>query len=132
MIRLPFSKIAVKGDAAHPLYKYLTGLKENGGEVDWNFNKFLISPEGKVVAHLRSKVEPMSDELKAKLERVMDENSSSSARTEEAPPKQERAKAAPASRKVAEAEEEGELDVAPPKDAQGEKAMEWFKSLADE
>jgi len=66
-----FAKIAVKGDAAHPLYKYLTGLKENGGEVAWNFNKFLVSPEGVVVAHLASGVDPTSDELKKKVEAVL-------------------------------------------------------------
>jgi glutathione peroxidase len=66
-----FAKIPVKGDAAHPLYKYLTGLKENGGEVAWNFNKFLISPEGNVVAHLASGAEPTSDEVKKKVEAVL-------------------------------------------------------------
>ncbi|MBL9036928.1 MAG: glutathione peroxidase [Archangium sp.] len=62
-----FAKIAVKGSETHPLYAYLTGLKENGGEVTWNFNKFLVTSDGKVVAHFPSKVEPMSDELKTKL-----------------------------------------------------------------
>ena len=66
-----FAKIPVKGDAAHPLYKYLTGLKENGGEVAWNFNKFLVSPEGTVVAHLASGAEPTSDEVKKKVEAVL-------------------------------------------------------------
>lgn len=66
-----FAKIAVKGDAAHPLYKYLTGLKEHGGEVTWNFNKFLVAPDGKVVAHLDSRVTPESDELKKQLEAVL-------------------------------------------------------------
>jgi glutathione peroxidase len=66
-----FAKIPVKGDAAHPLYKYLTGLKENGGEVKWNFNKFLVTPDGKVVAHLPSSVDPESAELKKQLEAVL-------------------------------------------------------------
>jgi len=66
-----FAKLAVKGAAAHPLYRYLTGLKENGGEVTWNFNKFLVAPDGKVVAHLESGVTPESDELKKKLEAVL-------------------------------------------------------------
>ncbi len=66
-----FAKIPVKGDAAHPLYKFLTGLKENGGAVDWNFNKFLVSPEGTVVAHLASAAEPTSDEVKKKVEAVL-------------------------------------------------------------
>jgi glutathione peroxidase len=66
-----FGKIAVKGEKAHPLYQYLTGLKQNGGDVAWNFNKFLVNPEGVVVAHLASAVEPGSDELKKKLEAVL-------------------------------------------------------------
>jgi glutathione peroxidase len=66
-----FGKIAVKGAAAHPLYKYLTGLKENGGEITWNFNKFLVTPEGKVVAHLPSDAEPMSDEFRKQVEAVL-------------------------------------------------------------
>lgn len=66
-----FAKIAVKGDAAHPLYKYLTGLKENGGEVTWNFNKFLVAPDGKVVAHLPSGADPASDAVKKQVEAVL-------------------------------------------------------------
>ncbi len=66
-----FGKVPVKGDSAAPLYKYLTGLKENGGEVSWNFNKFLVTPEGKVVAHMQSKVDPMSDEMKKQVEAVL-------------------------------------------------------------
>ncbi len=66
-----FAKIAVKGDAAHPLYKYLTGLKDNGGEVAWNFNKFLVTPEGNVVAHLSSGAVPTSDDVKKKVEAVL-------------------------------------------------------------
>ncbi len=66
-----FAKIPVKGDAAHPLYKYLTGLKENGGEVAWNFNKFLVSTDGTVVAHLPSKAEPTSDEVKKQVEALL-------------------------------------------------------------
>ena len=59
-----FAKIPVKGEAAHPLYKYL-------GEVDWNFNKFLVSADGKLVAHLPSKAEPTSDEVKKQVEALL-------------------------------------------------------------
>lgn len=47
-----FSKISVKGRDIHPLYKWLTDRKTNpefGGEITWNFNKFLIAPSGKVI-----------------------------------------------------------------------------------
>lgn len=66
-----FEKIVVKGEGQHPLYKYLTGLKENGGEITWNFNKFLVTPDGKVVAHLESKFEPMSAEVKKQVEAIL-------------------------------------------------------------
>ena len=66
-----FAKISVKGPQADPLYRYLTGLPEHGGPVTWNFNKFLVTPEGKVVAHLPSGAEPMSEEVKKQVEAVL-------------------------------------------------------------
>jgi len=67
-----FSKIPVKGPDADPLYKYLTGLPgKQGGPVTWNFNKFLVGPDGKVIEHFDSKVEPMSPELTSKLEQAL-------------------------------------------------------------
>lgn len=66
-----FAKIAVKGKDAHPLYQYLTGLKENGGEVAWNFNKFLVTADGKVVAHLPSSADPMSADVKKQVEAAL-------------------------------------------------------------
>jgi glutathione peroxidase len=47
-----FSKIDVKGDNAHPLYKYLTSEKKGllGSEaIKWNFTKFLVGKDGKVI-----------------------------------------------------------------------------------
>ena len=67
-----FSKIPVKGPDADPLYKYLTCLPgTQGGQVTWNFNKFLVGPDGKVIEHFDSKVEPMSPELTSKLEQAL-------------------------------------------------------------
>ena len=67
-----FSKIPVKGPEAAPLYKYLTGLPgKQGGQVTWNFNKFLVGPDGKVIEHFDSKVDPMSPELTAKVEQAL-------------------------------------------------------------
>lgn len=66
-----FAKIVVKGEGQHPLYKYLTGLEKNGGEIAWNFNKFLVSADGTVVAHLPSKAEPMSDDVKKQVESLL-------------------------------------------------------------
>ena len=63
-----FSKISVKGNDMDPLYGYLT--KESGfdGDIGWNFNKFLIGPDGKVIARYGSRTEPLSKELVEKLE----------------------------------------------------------------
>ena len=50
-----FSKISVKGSDMHPLYKYLTSKDENGvmdAPVKWNFQKFLIGKDGKVITSI--------------------------------------------------------------------------------
>jgi glutathione peroxidase len=61
----------VKGDDLAPLYRWLTSQEGFTGEITWNFNKFLVSPEGKVVARFPSKVAPMSSELTSKLEGIL-------------------------------------------------------------
>ncbi len=67
-----FSKIVVKGPEADALYRYLTSLPgKQGGAVTWNFNKFLVSPDGTVVEHFDSRVDPLSSELTGKLEQVL-------------------------------------------------------------
>jgi glutathione peroxidase len=56
-----FSKIDVKGETQAPLYKLLTSSEANKvepGDVKWNFEKFLISRDGQIVARFRSKVAP--------------------------------------------------------------------------
>ena len=56
-----FEKIDVNGDAAAPLYKHLTSKEAVGadaGPVKWNFEKFLVSRDGKVVARFRTPVQP--------------------------------------------------------------------------
>ena len=64
-----FSKIDVNGDNAAPLFKQLTSKEsfaKDAGPVGWNFEKFLVSKEGKVVARFRTSVEPDdSDVVKA-------------------------------------------------------------------
>ena len=65
-------KVAVKGDAAHPLFATLTGeAAGQPGPVKWNFNKFLIAKDGSLAARFDSKVEPESDELKAAIDKVL-------------------------------------------------------------
>lgn len=61
-----FSKIDVNGDDAAPLFKQLTSKEvfdKDPGKVNWNFEKFLISKEGKVVARFRTRVQPDSEEV---------------------------------------------------------------------
>ena len=56
-----FSKISVKGEDKHPLYKYLTEPATNpdfSGEIKWNFNKFLIGRDGKIIARFESADKP--------------------------------------------------------------------------
>lgn len=66
-----FSKIDVIGPNICPLYKYLTSAdtdKEFAGPVKWNFEKFLISRDGKIVGRWRSKVKPDSPEMVSAIE----------------------------------------------------------------
>jgi glutathione peroxidase len=56
-----FSKISVKGDDKHPLYKYLTERETNpdfAGEIKWNFNKFLVGRDGRILARFDSGDKP--------------------------------------------------------------------------
>lgn len=69
-----FSKVAVKGDEAHPLYKFLTSTERNGafgGDIRWNFTKFLVDRQGKVIARFESKVRPDSKELVEAVEKAL-------------------------------------------------------------
>lgn len=61
-----FSKISVKGPEKAPLYKFLTEKEtagDNAGEIDWNFAKFLVGRDGKLIAHFKSRVQPDSAEM---------------------------------------------------------------------
>ncbi|MDQ1401740.1 MAG: glutathione peroxidase [Actinomycetota bacterium] len=59
-------KVDVNGETRHPLYDQLTATKDaegKDGDVVWNFEKFLISPEGEIVGRFRPLVEPEAPEL---------------------------------------------------------------------
>jgi len=61
-----FAKISVKGSDQAPLYQYLTSANANpktAGDVRWNFTKFLVGKDGKVLARFESSVKPDSPEL---------------------------------------------------------------------
>ena len=64
------AKISVKGKDMAPIYQWLCNKSENGvmdSKVTWNFNKFLLDENGKLVAHFKSTVKPMSTEITGKL-----------------------------------------------------------------
>ncbi|HUU43153.1 MAG TPA: PQQ-dependent sugar dehydrogenase [Planctomycetota bacterium] len=69
-----FSKVSVKGDDIHPLYAFLTSRTTGGafaGQITWNFNKYLVGRDGRVVARFGSTVTPESAELVEAIERAL-------------------------------------------------------------
>ncbi len=69
-----FEKIEVNGEGRHPIYAELTQVPDaegKAGDVAWNFEKFLISPEGEVVARFRTGVEPEAPEVIEAIEAVL-------------------------------------------------------------
>jgi len=66
-----FSKISVKGQDKHPLYHYLTEQSPFPGEVEWNFQKYLIDRSGNVVARYHHRTKPLSNEVITDVERVL-------------------------------------------------------------
>jgi glutathione peroxidase len=64
-----YAKISVKGDDKAPLYQFLTDT--TGSEIQWNFTKFLVDKNGKVVARFESKVTPDSPEVAAAIEKAL-------------------------------------------------------------
>ena len=64
------AKVSVKGKDMTPIYKWLCSKAENGvmdAKISWNFNKFLLDENGKLIGHFKSKVKPMSEEIVSKL-----------------------------------------------------------------
>jgi glutathione peroxidase len=60
------AKVTVKGADAHPVFQWLQQKQRNGvkdAKVDWNFNKFLIDEQGRLVEHLSGKVSPLDDRI---------------------------------------------------------------------
>ncbi len=66
-----FAKISVRGNDIHPLYAYLTKDSGFAGPITWNFNKFLVAPDGKVVARFGSKAEPQSPDIVGELKKIL-------------------------------------------------------------
>jgi glutathione peroxidase len=69
-----FSKISVKGSDKAPLYQFLTDKNANpktGGEIPWNFTKYLVDRDGRVLARFDAPVEPESKELTSAIEAAL-------------------------------------------------------------
>ncbi len=61
-----FEKVEVNGDDRHPLFTSLTDAPDadgTAGDVQWNFEKWLVSPEGQVVGRFRPQTEPLDPTL---------------------------------------------------------------------
>ena len=69
-----FSKISVKGSDKHPLYRYLTEESPFPGEVEWNFQKYLVDRSGHVVARYHHRTKPLSEEVVRDVERYLAKN----------------------------------------------------------
>jgi glutathione peroxidase len=74
-VRFPMTeKLDVNGPERHPLYRTLSAIADEAGEagdVQWNFEKFLVSPDGSPLARFRPTVEPESAELTAAIEAAL-------------------------------------------------------------
>lgn len=70
-----FSKVVVKGEKQNPLFRYLTTQKNPDftGDIKWNFEKFLIARDGRLLHRFRSKVKPTDKILKEAIEEALKE-----------------------------------------------------------
>jgi glutathione peroxidase len=69
-----YSKISVKGEDKHPLYQFLTDKQANpatGGEIQWNFTKFLVDRDGKVLARFEPNITPDSAGITSAIEKAL-------------------------------------------------------------
>ena len=66
-----FAKISAKGEDIHPLFRYLTTGAGFDGDIRWNFTKFLVDRNGKVVNRFEPKVDPLSPELVSQVEALL-------------------------------------------------------------
>jgi len=66
-----FAKTSVKGTKMNPLFRYLTEETTFKGAVTWNFNKFLVSPQGEVVGRFGSPTKPSDEELVKAIEAAL-------------------------------------------------------------
>lgn len=70
------SKVSVKGADQTPLYQYLTNSSLNpktGGEIQWNFTKFLVDRKGNIVARFEPDVTPDSPQVASAIDKALSE-----------------------------------------------------------
>ncbi len=68
------AKVSVKGDDITPLYQFLTDKSshpQSGGEIKWNFTKFLIGPDGRVIARFEPEITPDSRQVTSAIEEAL-------------------------------------------------------------
>ncbi|MFU8811415.1 MAG: glutathione peroxidase [Balneolaceae bacterium] len=67
------SKVDVRGEEIHPLFRHLTTAENEDftGDIRWNFEKFLVSRDGTLLRRFRSSVTPDSDELRKAIEQAL-------------------------------------------------------------
>jgi glutathione peroxidase len=69
-----YSKVSVKGADSAPLYQFLTDKQSNpasGGEIKWNFTKFLVDRNGKVIARFEPATTPESTDVTGAIEKAL-------------------------------------------------------------
>src|SRR2546421_4637473 len=68
------AKVSVKGDDITPLYQFLTDKSshpQSGGEIKWNFTKFLIGQDGRVIARFEPEITPDSPQVTSAIEEAL-------------------------------------------------------------
>jgi glutathione peroxidase len=68
------AKVEVNGPGAHPVYQRLTAVPDasgDAGDVQWNFEKFLLGPDGEVVGRFRPRTQPDAPEVRTAIEAVL-------------------------------------------------------------
>jgi glutathione peroxidase len=67
-------KVSVKGDDITPLYQFLTDKSahpQTGGEIQWNFTKFLIGLDGRVITRFEPEITPDSPQVTSAIEKAL-------------------------------------------------------------
>src|SRR5258705_13773439 len=68
------AKVSVKGEDTTPLYQFLTDKAANpqtGGEIKWNFTKFLVGPDGRIITRFEPEVTPDAPQVTSAIEKAL-------------------------------------------------------------